>query len=96
MEADEETLLRKLQEVASGPGGATAGNVDSGELFGLAGLFSSDLRAAFDRVSSQLTVLDSTTGLDSISVLTSPKVAESFFRVVEKLVACVGMYGASL
>jgi hypothetical protein len=62
--------------------------VDSGELFGLAGIFSSDLRAAFDRVSSQLAVLDSTAGLGSISVLTSPKVAESFFRLVEKLVAC--------
>lgn len=88
MEADEETLLRKLQEVAAGPGGATAGNVDSGELFGLAGLFSFDLRAAFDRVSCQLAVLDGTAGLDSISVLTSPKVAESFFRLVEKLVSC--------
>ena len=73
MEGDGETMLLKLQEAGSGPGGATAGNVDSGELFGLAGLFSSDLRAAFDRVSSQLAVLDSTTGLDSISVLTSPR-----------------------
>jgi hypothetical protein len=98
MEMDEEGLLRKLAEVGSGPGGATAGKGDSGELYGLAGFlsgelyglagfFSGELRAAFDRVKLQLAVLDDTVGLDSISIVTSPKVAESFFRLVEKLVA---------
>ncbi len=42
---DEEGLLRKLAEIGSGPGGATAGKADSGELFGLAGFFSTELRA---------------------------------------------------
>ncbi len=78
---------RKLAEVGSGPGGATAGKADSGELYGLAGFFSAELRAAFDRVKLQLAVLDETVGLDSISIMISPKVAESFFRLVEKLVA---------
>ena len=50
MEMDEEGLLRKLAEIGSGPGGATAGKADSGELYGLAGFFSAELRAAFERV----------------------------------------------
>ena len=87
MEMDEEGLLRKLAEIGSGPGGATAGKADSGELYGLAGFFSAELRAAFDRVKLQLAELDATVGLDSISIMTSPKVAEAFFRLVEKLVA---------
>ncbi len=32
-------------------------------------------------------MLDDTVGLDSILIMTSPKVTESFFRLVEKLVA---------
>ena len=39
MEMDEEGLLRKLAEIGSGPGGATAGKADSGELYGLAEFF---------------------------------------------------------
>ncbi len=54
---------------------------------GLAGFFSAELRAAFDRVKLRLAELDDTVGLDSISIMTSPKVAESFFRLVEKVVA---------
>jgi hypothetical protein len=65
MEMDEEGLLRKLAEIGSGPGGATAGKPDSGELYGLAGFFSAELRAAFDRVKLQLAVLDDTVGLDN-------------------------------
>jgi hypothetical protein len=87
METDDETLLLKLQEVGSGPGGATVGNLHPGELLLLAKFFSADLRSIFERVKVQLAVLDSPAGSDSISILTSPKVAEAFFRRVEKLVA---------
>jgi hypothetical protein len=65
MEMDEEGLLRKLAEIESGPGGATAGKADSDELHGLAGFFSAEVRAAFDRVKLQLAVLDDTVGLDN-------------------------------
>ena len=65
MEMDEEGLLRKLAEIGSGPGGATAGKADSGELHGLAGFFSAEVRAAFDRVKLQLAELDDTVGLDN-------------------------------
>ena len=88
MEADEETLLRKLQEVASGPGGATAGNVDSGELLLLARCFSADLRSICERVPVQLAVPQWPAGPDSMS-LSGParKRRKHFFRRVEKLVA---------
>ena len=64
LEGDGETLLLKLQEVGSGPGVATAGNVDSGELLLLARCFSADLRSIFERVAVQLAVPMARTGLD--------------------------------
>jgi hypothetical protein len=80
---DEEGLLRQLAKVGSGPGGTTAGKADSGELYRLAGFFSAELRAASDRVKHQLAVLDDTVGLDSISIMTSPKVAESLVEACD-------------
>ena len=64
MEGDGETLLLNLQEAGSGPGGATAGNVDSGKLLLLARCFSADLRSIFERVAVQLAVPMARTGLD--------------------------------
>ena len=65
MEGDGETLLLNLQEAGSGPGGVTAGNVDSGELLLLARCFSADLRSIFERVTVQLAVpMAGRTGLD--------------------------------
>ena len=65
MEGDGETLFLNLQEAGSGPGGATAGNVDSGELLLLAICFSADLRSIFERVTVQLAVpMAGRTGLD--------------------------------
>ena len=65
MEGDGETLLLNLQEAGSGPGGATAGNVDSGEVLLLARCFSADLRSIIERVTVQLAVpMAGRTGLD--------------------------------
>ena len=64
MEGDDETVLLKLRKVGSGPGGATASNVDSGELLLLARCFSADLRSIFERVAVQLAVPMARTGLD--------------------------------
>ena len=79
MEGDGETLLLNLQEAGSGPGGATAGNVDSGELLLLARCFSADLRSIFERGPVQLAVpMAGRTGLDVV-IWPSPKMAEAVF-----------------
>ncbi len=77
------TLQQRSCTVASR---RSCGNMNPGVRFGSAGVwcFSATVRA-FEVVKVQLTVLGGAAGLDSISILTSPNMAEAFF-LCEKLV----------